>query len=198
MNQLQHLKTTYPHLSHLLNEVPPLQAIRAQHIPIPEAVTKIVIGQMLSRTAADTIYSRVMDSCNRHKFAGSWQLPEKELLACGLSQRKARTIREFSDFYTRSAEEVEAWRDLNHKQLREAVSEHWGLSKWSADMLAIFYFAMPDVFPESDGSIIRVRQVLEQHHIKGKLNPQDAKPYRTSLTRYMWAFLDNGILQIEK
>lgn len=178
--------------------MPPLEVLRPQTLPIAEAVTKIVIGQMLSRTAADTIYSRVIKARSRHRVKGSWQLPETELLACGLSQRKVRTIREFAAYYECCPAEVEAWRNLGQSELREAVSKHWGLSSWSADMLAIFYFAMPDIFPENDGTIIRVRQTLEQHYTTGPLEAESARPYRTTFTRYMWALLDHGVLQIKK
>lgn len=192
----QHLRTAYPHLSNLLEKVPPLQALTPQPLPIAEAVTKIVVGQMLSRAAADTIYSRLAALCARRGLEGTWMLSEADLIGCGLSRRKVRTIREFATCYEHAPYEFEAWRNLDYIQLSEAVSGYWGLSQWSADMLAIFYFAMPDVFPGTDGTIIRVRQILEECYLQGPLEPELARPFRTSLARVMWALLDGGLLSL--
>ena len=194
MRHDQHLRTAYPRLSDLLERVSPLENLTPQPLPVAEAVTKIVVGQMLSRAAADTIYSRLAGIRARDELTGSWELPEAALLACGLSRRKVRTIREFAICYERDPSKFEAWRTLDHPELSAAVSEHWGLSQWSADMLAIFYFAMPDVFPGTDGTITRVQQILEERYLLGPLDPELASPFRTALARYMWALLDGGFL----
>ncbi|OFE12754.1 hypothetical protein PHACT_06060 [Pseudohongiella acticola] len=194
MSQLQHLIGAYPQLSDLFQKLSPLEPLKPQSLPIAEAVTKIVVGQMLSRAAANTIYFRIQARCADHKLVGSWKLTEADLISCGLSRRKARTIREFSACYESDPGSIEAWRRLDYQELRLAVSEHWGLSQWSADMLAIFYFAMPDVFPESDGSIIRARKILEERFLPAKLEPDRSRPFRSYLARYMWALLDEGVL----
>lgn len=198
MNHHQHLRAAYPHLSDLLKQVPPLQALKPQPLHIAEAVTKIVVGQMLSRAAADTIYSRLTAIRARRELEGSWKLSEADLLNSGLSRRKVRAIREFAICYERDPSKFEAWRTLDYPELCEAVSGHWGLSQWTADMLAIFYFAMPDVFPATDGTIIRARKVLEECFLLGPLEPELARPFRTYLARYMWALLDGGFLDLPR
>lgn len=194
MSPRQHLIIAYPDLSNLFQKVPPLEVLRPQQLPIAEAITKIVIGQMLSRVAADVIYSRLIKIRDRHRLEGSWKLSEKELLDCGVSRRKVRTIREFAVCYESDPSRFDVWPNLDHLDLRAAVSDYWGLSQWSADMLAIFYFGMPDVFPEKDGSIIRVQKMLEEHYLTKPLDPGLARPFRTTLARYMWALLDEGEL----
>jgi len=189
-----HLRAAYPPLCGLLEQVSPLSDLIPQSLPVAEAVTKIVVGQMLSRAAADTIYARLAALRGRYGLEGCWQLAESDLLGCGLSRRKVRTVREFAACYERDPARFEAWRELEYPELSVAVAGHWGLSQWSADMLAIFYFAKPDVFPETDGTIIRVRRILEDHHLPTPLDPELARPFRTSLARYMWAFLDGGHL----
>lgn len=194
LSHLDYLLAAYPQLYNLFRKVNNLKTLKPQNAPIPETVTKIVVGQMLSRAAADSIYARLSERRSHCQLEGVWQLMETDLLECGLSRRKVRTIREFAAFYERDPLRFESWRTLDHQQLRAVVSEHWGLSHWSADMLAIFHFAMPDVFPESDGAIIRVRQTLEEHYLMGPFDPKYARPHRTSLARYMWALQDRKIL----
>lgn len=198
MSHHQHLRAAYPPLCDLLEQVSPLPTLVAQPLPVAEAVTKIVVGQMLSRAAADTIFSRLVDLRDRHQLEGCWQLAEADLFSCGLSRRKVRTVLEFAALYERDPASIEVWRSLDHPELCSAVASHWGLSQWSADMLAIFYFAKPDVFPATDGTIMRVRRILEERHLKKPLEPELASPFRTSLARYMWAFLDDGVLQQER
>lgn len=194
MDHQQYLMDAYPHLSGLLAQVSPLPTLNPQPHPVAEAVTKIVVGQMLSRSAAEKIFTRIVVTSASLKLEGCWQLSETDLLDCGLSRRKARTIREFAASYALNPSSFESWRDLDYLELSTEVSQHWGLSQWSADMLAIFHFAKPDVFPETDGTIIRVRRILEDRHLPGPLEPERASPFRTSLARYMWALLDGGHL----
>jgi len=161
---------------------------------VTEAVTKIVVGQMLSRAAADTIYARLAVLRDCYQLEGRWQLTETDLLKCGLWRRKVRTVRDFASVYERDPTSTEAWRSLDYPELSGAVASHLGLSQWSADMLAIFYFAKPDVLPATDGTIIRVRRILEDRHLPGLLESELARPFRTPPPRYMWAFLDGGHL----
>lgn len=194
MSHHLHLTDTYPQLSGFLTRITPLSALEPQKLPVGEAVAKIVVGQMLSRAAADTIYSRLVEMRLKRQVDGCWQLGEADLLGCGLSRRKARTIQEFGCRYDCSKSEFEAWRDLEYVELSSKVSDHWGLSQWSADMLAIFYFAKEDVFPATDGTIQRVRRILEEDYLGYEIDPNLARPYRSYLARSMWAFLDEGIL----
>ncbi|MBC6406313.1 MAG: hypothetical protein GDA41_11460 [Rhodospirillales bacterium] len=194
MHHQDRLRAAYPLLCGLLEQLSPLPELVPQPLPVAEAVTKIVVGQMLSRVAADTIYARLADLRDRRQLEGCWKLAEADLVVCGLSRRKVRTVREFAACYERDPASFEAWRDLDYPELSAAVSGHWGMSQWSADMLAIFYFAKPDVFPATDGTLIRVRRILEENYLQGPLQPDLAKPFRTSLARYMWAFLDRGFL----
>ncbi len=194
MSYHQHLRTAYPPLCDLWEQVLPLPEITPPSIPVAEAVTKIVVGQMLSRAAAETIYKRLTVLHDRHQLEGCWQLAETDLLSCGLSRRKARCVLEFAANYDRDPDRFEAWRELEYSALSSVVSEHWGLSQWSADMLAIFYFGKSDVFPATDGTIIRVQRILEKEHLVGPLDPELARPFRTSLARSMWALLDGGYI----
>jgi DNA-3-methyladenine glycosylase II len=194
LNYHQHLSGAYPPLRDLFDRVSPLPVLKPQQQPVAESVTKIVVGQMLSRAAAETIYARMRELCLTYQLQGCWLLSEADLLNCGLSRRKARTILEFGACYELNPPSFENWRSLSYSDLCEKVKKHWGLSQWSADMLAIFYFAKLDVFPETDGTIVRVRKILEENHLEGPLNPKLASPFSTFLARYMWALLDEGHL----
>lgn len=198
MVHFSHLLNEYPELSEVFNRIGPLPANQPESLPVAEAICKIVVGQMLSGKAATSIYARLVTKASHNQLDGCWLLPTAELLDAGLSRRKARTIEEFAAAYKTAPEYFERWRALQHEELCREVSDFWGLSQWSADMLGIFYFANPDVFPVNDGSITRAIELATQRYGLSGFNPERAAPYRSFLARYLWAGLDSGYFQASK
>jgi len=188
-----HLRQVYPFLVPLFDHVGDVPVPTRTSGTVDDAVIKIVIGQMLSGKAARSIHERVLQAC---AAAGcpAWELPDETLRSAGLSGRKVRTIREFAAGMTTRADEIAQWPTMPFQDLRRSVSSFWGLSDWTASILAIFHFGHPDVLPLSDGSIVRAIKYVEQH-----LMPPDerfvvdlASPYGTYLSMAFYASLDEG------
>ena len=195
MNFIQvndHLIDACPELIPTFSSLGSVELPNNQAISVAEAITRIIIGQMLSKHAAQSIYNRVEEKKQKRGLKGSWQLSIDELIAQGVSSRKVKAIKRFGKQYDKSPHLFEAWRHLQHKEVREEVSAYWGLSTWSADILSIFYFGFEDVYPENDGSIKRVTRLLEQKGIT--FNPEQAAPYRSYLALYLWAILDQKLI----
>ncbi len=195
LDERRRLQAVYPHLAEILRHLPALKTPQVYSGPVAEAVTRIVIGQMLSGTASAKIYGRVRSARDRAGLVGSWQLPQSDLLAAGLSARKVKTVKAFGERYDKSAEEIEAWRNLSYQELRKEVEACWGLSRWSSDMLAIFYFGHKDVFPETDGTIMRALKMLRSRFPEHEVDPELVRPFRTSLALAFWSFMDTGLLR---
>lgn len=193
-DERERLQAVYPHLAELLMQLPRLEAPQVYSGPVAEAVTRIVIGQMLSGSASATIYERVRTARDRAGLAGSWQLSQADLLAAGLSARKVKTVRAFGERYDDITDEIEAWRYLSYQELRREVEACWGLSRWSSDMLAIFYFGHQDVFPETDGTIMRALGMLRSRFPGHEVDPELVRPYRTFLALAFWSLVDTGLL----
>jgi DNA-3-methyladenine glycosylase II len=190
----QHIRTALPQIRPMLDYLGPIELPQPSLVSIPEAVVKIVIGQMLSNSAARAIYSRVSKATESAGTIGSWLLQDDVLLSCGLSKRKVRTIREFSEAYNGNAAMIEVWPSLEYEELVEEVSRFWGLSIWTADMLAIFHFGHGDVFPASDGSI---KRAMEQAGITFGIDENDWRigslsPHRTYFSLCLWKSIDVG------
>lgn len=62
---------------------------------LPEAVVRVVTGQMFLGKAADIIYGRARIAAEAQRFSGSWLLDLQTLRECGLSGAKANAIIEF-------------------------------------------------------------------------------------------------------
>ena len=104
-------------------------------------------------------------------------------------------MKAFGERYDECAEKIETWRNLSYPELRREVEACWGLSRWSGDMLAIFYFGHRDVFPETDGTIVRVLEMLRSQFPEQEVDPELVRPYRTSLALAFWSFVDTGLLR---
>ena len=112
--------------------------------------------------------------------------------SCGISNSKAKAIKLFAEQYFNDINRYENWRNLDSPGLFSEINKHWGLSHWSASMLAIFYFGFEDVYPVNDGSIKRITGLLEQKGIT--FEPEKAAPYRSYLALYLWEMLDRKMI----
>lgn len=188
-----HLRKVYPFLAPLLDHVGNVAIPVRTPVTVEDAVIKIVIGQMLSGKAARSIHERVLVACAQ---AGcqAWELPDDTLRAAGLSGRKVRTIREFAAGMTERASEISQWPSMPFHDLRRSVSSFWGLSDWTASILAIFHFQHLDVLPLSDGSIQRAIRNVERYLLPsgGVFSTDIASPYGTYLAMAFYASIDDG------
>lgn len=190
-----YILTAYPKLEKELLSIGSLGLPMVGEVCVADAVTKTVIGQMLSRQAAQTIYGRIDNTRLEQKLGGAWMLTLEELKEQGVSGRKAKAIREFGAKYDSDPAFFESWRKLQHHEVVTEVSKHWGLSNWTADILSIFYFGLEDVFPEKDGTIQRAVNIINgKHYANHSFNPNKASPYRTYLSLYLWQMIDQSII----
>lgn len=156
------------------------------------SVIKVVSGQMLSRIAAKTIYERVLNNIKVTDEQSVFNMTREYLVSCGLSNRKAKTIQLLSVKYRSAPSKLEKWKEYAFEDLLVEVKSHWGLSDWSAQTLAIFYFAHNNVFPQSDGTLKKVLAILNSKGIK--LDIENTKSYKSYLALYLWKFYDDKLL----
>lgn len=196
---VQHFQKIYPKTAPLFASVKPIARLVPSQQPIAESVVRVVIGQMLSRAAARTIYSRVQEQARRQRLSGSWELNSSDLTASGLSKNKVRTICEFAEVYRHDPLRVESWRTLTAEEVRSQVVEFWGMSDWTAGILSIFYIGHEDVFPQNDGTLVRASELLRRSGYwsvrrDGPVGGERASPYRSYLALYLWKAIDEGAL----
>lgn len=195
MQIIDYILSAYPEFEPIRDRISPFSFSVVEEANVAEAVSKIIIGQMLSRQAAQTIHERAEKARLERSLNGIWELTAEELATHGVSGRKAQSIISFGSKYNQSPASYEAWRQLDYCDLVSEVSSHWGLSSWSADMLAIFYFGLKDVFPNNDGTIKKARSIVENEFFSsGTFDPQTAAPYRTYLALFLWQLIDQRII----
>jgi DNA-3-methyladenine glycosylase II len=188
-----HLIETYSNLAPYIELLPTLSLNAQESVHSLNAISEVVIGQMLSRGAARSIKNRAYELKDAKDYEFIAQLTHDELRSAGLSSGKAKTIKLIFDDYKTNPKRVNDWSVLPYDLLKKDVSSFWGVSDWTASILALFYFGNSDVFPFKDGSIVRVMKVLNDKGIT--FSVEDSKPYRSYLALYLWAMLDNKLLE---
>lgn len=189
----EHLINSYPDLSELFENVEAIECLNPSKLSIPSAITRIIIGQMLSAKAAATIHGRVKNLAEQNNIE-DWTLNFEEYRSCGLSKTKANAIVTFADYYKNNKIEVENWKNLSSKELIDEIIKHKGIGRWTATIMALFHFGKEDVFPELDGSLKKAMELIEQQ-FNVKINPDLSSPFRSYLAYYFWHFLDKGLLK---
>ena len=193
----RHLQSCYPEIADLLGGMPTVPKLKRRDMPLPEALVRVVAGQMLSARAATTIYERVRSRAQSEKLAGSWLLDHDSLRACGLSGGKARAICELAARVGSDPGALNHWYALPPDELVAAIKEQRGLGDWTASIISLFYIGHEDIFPAADGSIRRAIALIEGKSGKRRVrrfDPDVATPYRSYLAMYLWRALDAGLL----
>lgn len=185
-----------PALTEALHKAPCLEAIAPSNAPFALVLCRSVAGQQLSTKAAASIWQRVINlvCCEQseeeqlHRLS---QLSTEELRSCGLSNAKCRTITEVLAKHASGALNGAELQHLPDQERDAVLTQIWGIGQWTADMMAIFYFARPDVWPEGDLAVQNTLQALTSKRRKNSRTAKHFAPYRSYLARYMWQHLDN-------
>jgi DNA-3-methyladenine glycosylase II len=191
----RYLCRNIPLLADVLPKIESLPVLTKRNVAIPEAVVRVVVGQMLSTRAAETIYCRLSQSAI-DLSCSTWELPFYALREAGLSQAKCRTIVEFATAFSQEPARFERWANMEATALMADIMKFWGMSKWTASILAIFHFGHEDVYPVGDGSLVRAVEILCRNHNADPsfFDPSLASPYRSYLALYFWRGLDTGLI----
>jgi DNA-3-methyladenine glycosylase II len=74
---------------------------------------------------------------------------------------------------------------IPHDSRSESLCAIWGIGQWTCDMMALFYYREPDIWPEGD---LAVQRVFRSYI--GRRKPARAAalfaPHRSLLALYMW------------
>lgn len=194
----RHLQARYPELADLLGQVKTVPVLKRGDLALPEALVRVVTGQMLSSRAAETIYERVSAAALTQGLAGSWLLDHDSLRGCGLSGAKARAVGAIGAQVGANPQALDHWYTLPPQELQDQVRQLRGMGPWTASIIALFHVGHEDIFPAADGSIQRAIALIEgasKGRRKRRFDPDLAAPYRSYLALYLWRALDTGLLK---
>ena len=84
--------------------------------------------------------------------------------------------------------------ELDHEERTHCLTEIWGVGQWTADMMGIFYFGDPDIWPDGDTTARKNLERLTSRRRKTVRTAARFAPYRSYLALYMWHQADTPIV----
>lgn len=180
-------------LADAIERVGPVSPPQRDGQGIGRFLSRAIVGQQLSAQAARSIWARVTSAAsqaNLEILEFAEEFPD-DLRACGLSANKVKSLQSI-----RSAEREGLLREDHLQQLKHdekvlTLMTIRGVGPWTCDMALIFYFRLPDIWPEGDVAVQRTFASLI-----GRRSPKKAaakfSPYRSYLALSMWRMVDGG------
>ena len=154
-----------------------------------------IISQQLSTKAAATIKRRVGEIVGvPFQTDKVLSISNDKLRAAGLSQAKARYIRELAAHVSDGRLEFGEIISLGDEAVIEKLVEVPGVGRWTAEMFLLFGLKRLDVLAVGDAGLQRAARLLYGKKRRSKtLLPRVAeawRPYRSVASWYLWRSLE--------
>lgn len=155
-----------------------------------------IVGQQISVAAAESIWGRVKKALGgRVNPTRILALDMDTLRGCGLSGRKAEYMLGIAEAFSGEYRGLR-WKEMDDEEIRERLIALRGIGPWTADMVLIFTFLRPDIFPLLDIGLVRS---IEREWNGGESMTTEEmtaigdawRPYRTVATWYLWRSIDD-------
>ena len=156
-------------------------------------LVRTVIGQQLSTRAAATIWKRLLVLSEERKKPLQRLLTPRyrmQIASCGISQMKLKTLLLLNKGFQKGQIDDRTISICGYDEITERITAFWGLGNWSADMVAIFYAGLPDVWPKNDLALNRGVKILLPGQQPAAVAMHYA-PYRTYFARHIWRWLNS-------
>ena len=154
-----------------------------------------IVGQQISVKAAATVWQRLFDE------VGGDITPERlacmsvdDLRGCGLSRPKTNYIRGIAEKFAGEFADLR-WGDMDDAVIIDHLCSLKGVGTWTAEMIMIFTFLRPDIFPILD--LGAVRGVEKLYNAGNRMEKDEVlalsetwAPYRSVATWFLWRCQD--------
>lgn len=174
---------------------PPLNLVPRQDTPFPVRLCRAVAGQQLSVKAATSIWNRVVASAEQVSLMDYLATASPDTLrSCGLSTAKAKAMGAIAQAHRANQLDTATLGQLDHPERSHHLTQIWGVGQWTADMMGIFYFGDPDIWPEGDTTARKYLETLTSRRRKTLRTAARFAPHRSYLALYMWHQADTPIV----
>lgn len=163
------------------------------------ALSSSIIGQQISVHAARAIRGRfaaLEPDCVFPTPHFVLELPDEKLRGCGLSQNKARSLRDLARHFADDAIDPDKFSKMDDEEIINALIPVRGIGRWTAEMFLLFSLGRPDVLAVDD---LGLRNAMKRLYELEELPKATAmreiaepwRPYRSIASWYLWRSLDN-------
>ena len=160
-----------------------------------DTLVGIVISQFISTKAADSIFKDMKKNFNSNYLNEKHfqKLILKQIKKLGLSNNKARTIKEISDLYlNKNFVDLTQLSDID---LKNNLLNVFGIGPWSLNMFEIFCIGKLDVFSSKDAGLrlaMEKSSMVEPNSdwIDYDKFAEKWSPFRTIASLHLWKTVD--------
>ena len=165
------------------------------------SLCKSIIGQQISVAAANSVFVKFKDTC-RGKINPKTvnKISYFKLKKCGLSRQKAKGIKELSVKFLNKSFNPKIINKMLDEEAIIYLSKLRQIGRWSAEMILLFTFNRPNIWPVQDIGLLRA---ISNNYKKKYLPPvkfinilkKRFDPYCSVATWYLWRSIDNEPIQ---
>ena len=176
-----------------VERVGPIAIAPPTHVSVADRLLVEIINQQLSTKAASRIWTRIEDAAGKLKLAPrDLCAPGHEALlrACGVSANKVRALQAIGEADTAELLGPDL-AELAHSERSARLCRIKGVGPWTADMVGIFHYLDPDIWPVGDvaavGTLRKLTGCIDTIPVAALF-----APHRSILARYMWRARETG------
>lgn len=193
---VRHLRAADPILAAVIDEVGPVRIEMDAERSIYEALARSIFFQQVHANAARAILARVQAACGSpgqmptpEQFL---RMPEAVLRQAGLSQSKFKAMADLATRVSRGElpTRSEAER-MSDEEIIAQLTVVRGIGPWTVQMMLIFTFGRPDVWPVTDYGIRNGYSKVFGHETM--IDPRQLetladhwRPFRSVASWYLW------------
>ena len=165
------------------------------------SLCKSIIGQQISVAAANSVFLKFKKKCNgRISPKVVNKLTIFSMRKCGLSRQKAKGIKDLAKKIINKTFKPKLINKMNDEEAIEYLSDLRQIGRWSAEMILLFTFNRPNIWPLQDIGLLRA---ISNNYNKKYLPPKTFlnklykkfTPYCSVATWYLWRSIDNEPIQ---
>ena len=160
------------------------------------SLCRTIVGQQISTKAADSIWSKLEEKCNK-KITPKiiLKLSRRSLKSVGLSRQKVSYLKNIAKNFKNKSFNVNHLKKMNDEEAISYITKLKGLGVWSAEMFLMFNLNRSDIYPTADIGLLRgISKNYKTSYPPSKMFLKKISNlhlgYRTVFTWYMWRSID--------
>ena len=165
------------------------------------SLCKSIIGQQISVAAANSVFLKFKKKCNNKINANVVNnLKFNQLKSCGLSKQKVKGIQSLAKQTLDKTFNPRLIPKMSDEEAILYLSELRQIGRWSAEMILLFTYNRPNIWPVQDIGVLRA---ISKNYKKKYLPPDKFiellqkrySPYCSVATWYLWRSIDPEPIQ---
>ena len=198
----KHLSKKDKTMSRLIkNYQSPSEIILTSRKDIFFSLCKSIIGQQISVAAANSVFSKFSKKCDKNiNVKVVSKLTFLEIKKCGLSRQKVLGIKNLAKQILNKSFDPRLIDEMSDEEAINYLSSLRQIGRWSAEMILIFTYNRPNIWPVQDIGLLRA---ISKNYKKKYLPPKrfvdtlekNFSPYCSVATWYLWRSIDPEPIQ---